>query len=173
VGGASLHPLLTALPELAALRHPTGPPSTEDVAGHCKAKVHQLDTLGIGGRRVLVSRDWSGKTLADHRYDQLAWVRQTLRLGLTSDGELDEDQVAIVDAARRNEAPAPIAWEMARPDDADVPGLGRRLLRMISTRIQHREAIRAAEAARGRTPDVSASAGGGSTQGRGTAWTGS
>jgi hypothetical protein len=32
-------------------------------AGHCKGKVHQLDTLAIGGRRVLVSRDWSGKTL--------------------------------------------------------------------------------------------------------------
>jgi hypothetical protein len=31
--------------------------------GYCKAKVHQADTLGIGGRRVLVSRQWSGKTL--------------------------------------------------------------------------------------------------------------
>jgi hypothetical protein len=34
-------------------------------AGHCKGKVHQLDTLAIGGRRVLVSRDWSGKTLTN------------------------------------------------------------------------------------------------------------
>jgi hypothetical protein len=39
-------------------------------AGHCGARVHQPDTLGIGGRRVLVSRQWSGKTLADHRHDQ-------------------------------------------------------------------------------------------------------
>jgi hypothetical protein len=39
-------------------------------AGFCRGKVHQLDTLGLGGRRVLVSRLWSGKTLADHRYDQ-------------------------------------------------------------------------------------------------------
>ncbi|GIE33510.1 hypothetical protein Ait01nite_065550 [Actinoplanes italicus] len=35
--------------------------------GHCKGRVHQKTTLGIGGRRVLVSRDWSGKTLTDHR----------------------------------------------------------------------------------------------------------
>jgi hypothetical protein len=49
-------------------------------AGYCKGKTHQLDTLGIGGRRVLVSRDWSGKTLADHRWDQTAWVRKVLAI---------------------------------------------------------------------------------------------
>jgi hypothetical protein len=58
--------------------------------------VHQLDTLAIGGRRVLVSRDWSGKTLADHRYDQLAWVRKLLRL----DSNGDEDQAANDDAVQ-------------------------------------------------------------------------
>jgi hypothetical protein len=51
-------------------------------AGRCKGKVHQLDTLGIGGRRVLVSRGWSGKTLADHRWDQAAWVRKVLAIEL-------------------------------------------------------------------------------------------
>ena len=28
---------------------------------------HRPDNLGYAGRRVLVSRKWSGKTLADHR----------------------------------------------------------------------------------------------------------
>ena len=30
--------------------------------GHCKGKAHQLQHLGIAGRRVLVSRKWSNKT---------------------------------------------------------------------------------------------------------------
>jgi hypothetical protein len=74
-------------------------------AGHCKGKVHQHDTLAIGGRRVLVSRDWSGKSLADHRYDQLAWVRKLLKL----DGNGDEDQALddeTVQAAREQAAAA-------------------------------------------------------------------
>ena len=53
--------------------------------GHCKGKVHQRATLGIGGRRVLVSRDWSGKTLADHRADARAWVKALL--GVTADAD--------------------------------------------------------------------------------------
>jgi hypothetical protein len=127
-------------------------------SGLCKAKVHQPETLGIGGRRILVSRDWTGKTLADHRYDQLAWVRQVLRRGLIAPnpvgaGNEDQEQSdsdelgALVDAARRGEAPDPIVWERARPDDADVSSLSRRLLRLISTRIQQRAALAAARAA--------------------------
>jgi hypothetical protein len=107
-------------------------------AGHCTAKVHQAETPGIGGRRALVSRQWSGKTLADHRYDQAAWVRKTLALGLGQD-EISDDQVAKVDAARQGGSPAPIAWELARPGDADVPDINRRLL--------HRAALAAARAA--------------------------
>jgi len=114
--------------------------------GRCKSKVHQKNTLGLGGRRILVSRDWSGKTLADHRADAKAWVRSLLGVSVdiehsTSDGE-----------------PAPAyAWEMARPDDPDVSPLQHRLLRALSQRIQWRTAILAAKdrAARG-DADVSA-----------------
>src|SRR5579859_5813560 len=35
--------------------------------GYCKGKAHRREHLGYAGRRVLVSRKWSGKTLADHR----------------------------------------------------------------------------------------------------------
>jgi hypothetical protein len=31
--------------------------------GRCKGKAHQPEHLGIAGRRVLVSRKWSNKTL--------------------------------------------------------------------------------------------------------------
>jgi hypothetical protein len=38
--------------------------------GCCRAKAHKPTHLGYGGRRVLVSRKWTGKDLADHRYDR-------------------------------------------------------------------------------------------------------
>ncbi len=95
--------------------------------GRCKARVHQRATLGLGGRRVLVSRQWSGKTLADHKYDTRAWVRALL--GITDDDEGDGSR---------------FAWEMARNDDPDVPPLQHRLLRSISARIQQRAEVQAA-----------------------------
>ena len=44
------------------------------VPGRCKGKAHDADHLGYAGRRVLVSRKWSGKTLADHRADRKDWL---------------------------------------------------------------------------------------------------
>jgi hypothetical protein len=128
------------------LRYGIQPEGARDkmAPGYCRSRVHQLDTLGIGGKRVLVSRLWSGKTLADHKWDQAAWVRRVLAVNLDHErGDLD----AQVDLAREGGAPAPVSWEMARPGDPDVPDLSRRLLRAISTRIQHRAAIAAAKAA--------------------------
>ncbi|WP_341718258.1 replication initiation protein [Micromonospora sp. FIMYZ51] len=113
-------------------------------AGRCKGKVHQRATLGIGGRRILVSRDWSGKTLADHRADARAWVRNLL--GVTT-GATDAEPVD------QDAAPA-YAWELARPDDADVPPLQHRLLRALSQRAQWKAALLAArdKAAQGASP---------------------
>jgi hypothetical protein len=106
-------------------------------AGHCKAKVHQAETLGIGGRRILVSRNWSGKSLADHRWDQAAWVRRILSVGIGHTTDKQEDQA--------DEAGKPLVeWELARPGDRDVGDLSNRLLRAISTRIHQRAAIAAA-----------------------------
>ena len=48
------------------------------VPGHCKHKAHDRANLGLGGRRVLVSRKWSGKTLAGHKADRAAVVRAAL-----------------------------------------------------------------------------------------------
>ena len=46
--------------------------------GRCKGKAHQLEHLGVAGRRVLVSRKWSNKTLDDHRAERTNFVRQLL-----------------------------------------------------------------------------------------------
>ncbi|MEV8513451.1 replication initiator [Dactylosporangium sp. NPDC051484] len=106
--------------------------------GNCKGRVHQRSTLGIGGRRILVSRDWSGKTLADHRHDARAWVKALLGI---SDGV---DQVPVVDDHQPG-TPAPVAWELARPNDPDLPPMRHRLLRALAQRIQWRNALNAAK----------------------------
>jgi hypothetical protein len=126
-------------------------------SGACRGKVHQPDTLGLGGRRVLVSRLWSGKTLADHRYDQQLWVRHLLAVARGIDDDIAPDTAEKITAARAGGAPAPIAWERVRPGDPDVPDIGRRLLRAIATRIRHREAIAAARAG-GHPPGADTSA---------------
>ncbi|MBF6290216.1 replication initiator [Nocardia cyriacigeorgica] len=52
--------------------------------GKCRGKAHRRDTLGMPGRRVLVSRRWSNKTLPDHKQDRADFVRQTLAaVGIT------------------------------------------------------------------------------------------
>jgi len=59
------------------------------VPGHCKHKAHDRANLGLGGRRVLVSRQWSGKSLAVHRADRAAVVRAALEeAGVDPDDEL-------------------------------------------------------------------------------------
>ncbi|MBA2558585.1 MAG: replication initiation protein [Propionibacteriales bacterium] len=47
-------------------------------AGHCTAKAHDRHHLGLGGRRVHVSRQWTGKTLSEHAADRSEIVRQVL-----------------------------------------------------------------------------------------------
>jgi hypothetical protein len=104
--------------------------------GYCKAKAHKREHLGYGGRRVLVSRKWSGKTLADHKADRRAWVLATL--GLTPD------------APEANR----YAWELTRPDDDDVQPLGRRLLHAVAERQRWRAALEDAKRrAAGDPPD--------------------
>jgi hypothetical protein len=46
--------------------------------GFCPSKAHDREHLGLGGRRVLVSRGWSGKRLSDHKADRSEVVRQAL-----------------------------------------------------------------------------------------------
>ena len=46
--------------------------------GQCNSKAHDRDCLGLGGRRVLVSRHWTGKTLTEHRVDRSTIVRAVL-----------------------------------------------------------------------------------------------
>ncbi|POM25238.1 hypothetical protein BTM25_38820 [Actinomadura rubteroloni] len=109
------------------------------VPGFCKGKAHRPEHLGYGGRRVLVSRKWSGKTLTDHKNDRTAWVLARLaEAGI---------HVATPDPTR------PFVWERAGPADPDVKSPDRRLLHLINERIRRREQLERATA-----PELSATA---------------
>ena len=60
------------------------------VPGQCKRRAHDPENLGYGGRRVLVSRQWTGKTLAGHKADRAAVVRAALEEGGVDPDDHDE-----------------------------------------------------------------------------------
>ena len=93
--------------------------------GRCKGKAHDADHLGYAGRRVLVSRKWSGKTLADHRADRKDWLLSTLGVSATD--------------------PARYAWEPVAPTDPDHMEHARRLLHAVADRARWQAALAEAE----------------------------
>jgi hypothetical protein len=94
------------------------------VPGRCKGKAHDPDHLGYAGRRVLVSRKWSGKTLADHRADRKDWLLKTLGVSATD--------------------PARYAWEPVAPGDPDHMDHARRLLHAVADRARWQTMLREA-----------------------------
>jgi len=110
--------------------------------GFCKGKAHRREHLGYGGRRVLVSRKWSGKTLADHKADRKAWVL----------ARLAEAGIPVADPA---DPSAVCVWERAGPGDPDVKPPEHRLLLLINERIQRRRQL---DQATNNTPELSATA---------------
>jgi hypothetical protein len=110
------------LRELAALRdHPQTPPQGL-IPGACKGKAHRPDHLGYAGRRVLVSRKWSGKTLADHRGDRKAWLMDTLGLSATGDS-------------------GHCRWEKVTPADPDYLPPPERMARVVVERMRWKQAL--------------------------------
>jgi hypothetical protein len=92
------------------------------VPGACKGKAHRPDHLGYAGRRVLVSRKWSGKTLADHRGDRKQWLMDMLGLSAT-------------DPAGR------YRWEHVTPNDTDYLPPPKRLVRVVAERMRWKHAL--------------------------------
>ena len=110
--------------------------------GFCRSKAHRREYLGYAGRRVLVSRKWSGKTLADHKADRLAWVLDALGIDPTNDdGQGDEDNPR---PALLSVASGSFAWELARPTDPDVAPREQRLLRAVGEALKRRAQLDAA-----------------------------
>ena len=91
------------------------------VPGACKGKAHRPEHFGYAGRRVLVSRKWSGKTLADHRADRKAWLVETLGLEVPD--------------------PARYTWAQVTPGDSDYLPPERRLLHVVADRARWKAAL--------------------------------
>jgi len=91
--------------------------------GHCKGRAHRRATLGLPGRRVLVSRKWSGKTLVDHRADRRDFVLQAL-------AEIGIDKPV--------EEPRRLVWHKVQPGDPHVPPRAHLLMHAIAERIRWR-----------------------------------
>ncbi|MDH2429777.1 replication initiation protein [Sphaerisporangium sp. TRM90804] len=101
--------------------------------GGCRGKAHKPEHLGYAGRRVLVSRKWSGKTLTEHKQDRRAWVLQQLGLSAT------DDRAEPVDPHR-------YLWRLANPQDPGVPPRTKRLLNELARRHEWRAALKQAQA---------------------------
>jgi hypothetical protein len=91
------------------------------VPGCCKGKAHDTNHLGYAGRRVLVSRKWSGKTIDDHRADRRDWLLTTLGISATD--------------------PAVYRWELVEPADPDHMDRARRLLHVVADRLRWQAAL--------------------------------
>jgi hypothetical protein len=109
--------------------------------GRCKGKAHQPEHLGIAGRRVLVSRKWSGKSLDDHRADRGEFVRQLL------------EQIGIHPAHGVKDGP--YRWERPGPADPDVPPRSVLLLLAVAERQRWEAEYTAARLATSGSPPAS------------------
>jgi hypothetical protein len=97
--------------------------NSKTVPGHCKGRAHRRTTLGLPGRRVLVSRKWSGKTLVDHKEDRKVFVADMLAaVGIVK---------PIVDTSR-------LIWRKVDPSDQNAPPRDHLLMHAISERIRWR-----------------------------------
>lgn len=97
--------------------------------GHCKSKAHQRRHLGYAGRRVLTSRKWTGKTLADHKADRHAYVTALLAAaGLPTPDQSDHDT-------------GRYAWQPIHPTDPEVPPVETRIMHGIAERIRQRQTL--------------------------------
>jgi hypothetical protein len=103
--------------------------------GRCRGKVHQRKSLGYTGRRCLVSRNWSGKTLTDHRLDGRDWFRAVTA------GLLDHEDQADSDGAAEK---GRYLYMLARRSDRDLDTLTDRIMRSIAARERARLALRIA-----------------------------
>jgi hypothetical protein len=90
------------------------------IPGRCKSKAHQLEHLGIAGRRVLVSRKWSNKSLDDHRAERGEFVRQLLHQAGIHPTHGPQD--------------GPYQWERPAPTDPDIPPRPVLLLHAVAER---------------------------------------
>ncbi|HEX2323078.1 MAG TPA: replication initiator [Streptosporangiaceae bacterium] len=109
------------------------------IPGQCKGKAHRAEHLGYAGRRVLTSRKWSGKTLADHRAYRKAWLTSMLDLPATDTNRY--------------------RWEQVSPADRDAMTPTRKLLHVLDDRARWNAALAEARRRASEATDAPSAAG--------------
>jgi hypothetical protein len=118
-------------------------------AGRCSSKAHDRENVGLGGRRVLVSRQWSGKTLARHRADRAAVVRAALAEAGIIAPEIERLAADVLSA----DGHPRFVWTDTQPDSQFY---ARVILAAIAERQRWRAQYEAAKAARQPVDSLSA-----------------
>jgi hypothetical protein len=112
------------------------------VPGECDHKAHRRENLGCGGRRVLVSRYWTGKTLDRHRADRRAVVEQVLQ-----DAGVDIEDVDRCSATATTADGKPrYLWLPLNPAETPLPTYREAILSAIEERRRWREQYETAKA---------------------------
>ena len=109
--------------------------------GRCPSKAHDREHLGLGGRRVLVSRQWSGKTLKRHRADRADVVREALLQAGILAPEIERMAADITSA----DGHPRFVWTDTQPDPQTYAAV---LLASIAERHRWRAQYEAAKTAR-------------------------
>jgi len=124
------------------------------VPGMCASPAHDRENLGLGGRRVPVSRQWSGKTLTEHRADRREVVAQVLAAaGIEAP---DADRLA-ADRTLPDGSPR-FVWTDSAPDETTYVAVIATSLRQANTWRAQYETAKAVAAQRGSPPVGSHSA---------------
>ncbi|WP_310961565.1 replication initiator [Nocardioides terrisoli] len=115
------------------LRYGIQPKGSDEhtIPGGCRRAAHDPENLGYGGRRVLVSRDWTSKTLTDHKADRAAIVREVLAQAGIEVDDTDHCSACVVDRDGRQR------FEWHPIDPADLTSGMRRAAILVS--IQERQ----------------------------------
>ena len=102
------------------------------VPGQCSSKAHDREHLGCGGRRVLVSRKWTGKTLKEHKADRAAVVRQVLEYAGVETPEMERLSARVL----RDDGVPRFDWKIWDPIDSTVPVYRQVMTKAIAEKIR-------------------------------------
>lgn len=105
------------------------------IPGQCRRKAHRRSHLGYGGRRVLVSRKWTGKTLTEHRADRAAVVRAALE---AAGVEMDDHHELAIAPDQATEA-SRFSWTILSHREVDPFTRTRVMLTTIRQRARWRQ----------------------------------
>ena len=126
------------------------------VPGFCPNKAHDRDHLGCGGRRVLVSRKWTGKTLADHKADRATVVAEVLASAGIARPDIERYSATVEGPDGRPR----YVWNPWRPGERTAPVYRQVLTHAIQERMRWRTQFERAKQRAGTGGGCSATSGG-------------